>query len=42
MIAQTRLKQEVFAQNMENVPKMVAQTRLKQEVLPKTWNMFRK
>ena len=32
MIAQTRLKQEVFAQNMENVPKMVAQTRLKQEV----------
>ena len=32
MIAQTRLKQEVFAQNMENVTKMVAQTRLKQEV----------
>ena len=32
MVAQKRLKKEVFAQNMENVPKLVAQTRLEQEV----------
>ena len=35
MVAKKRLKEEVFAQNMEHVTKMVAQARLNQKVFAK-------